>query len=199
MKDKQKLIYKIAILALLLIISTNIFAQKRLQKKYEKRIIGTWVLEEIELDNIDEIAQSMLDIQTSLLDDQIAQLEEQIKIAENEKDKEIFQTQLDESKMLRSEFTLEKIKEEFNNEFEKMYGEFKLEFTKNKSFKSYPEAGEGTWFISKDGTILATNDGEHDQNFTIIELTDKKLILFYDENSTDMSMKMKMTFQKKIK
>ncbi len=186
---------KINLLLIALLLVVTVSAQKR---KAEKRLIGTWTLKEIEIENADEVAQSVLDIQIDLLERQISQLEEMIKYIEDETEKETYVKQLEESKLQKSEFTLESIKEGFNEEFDNMKGAYKLVFNKDQSFKSPLDNKEGTWGVNKKVTELILTDEEGDTlySFYITELSKKYIYLILIERHGELEIIINFVFVK---
>ncbi len=160
----------------------TVSAQKR---KAEKKLVGTWILEEVELENIDELAQTFLDMQVGILEQQITQYEEMMKTIEDETEKESYVEQLEILKNQKAEFTLESVKEEFTKEFDNLIGTYKLTFNKDNSYESISEGKTGTWKINKKATELIIIEGERDVIFSITGLTKKKLNLFFVEEQRE--------------
>ena len=196
MKHKPTFLFKIAILALLLIFSTNIFAQKRLHKKNKKRIVGTWVLENVEIGNSDEVATKQMELYHDIINQQIASLKQQIEGIEDEEEKANLQAQIDEFNAEKLEYTKEKIIEEWDAMFEESLGEIELTFTKDGKAITGDETSE--WHISEDGKtlILETETNQNENEFIILELNKQQLILFIEEGEDENLMKFKMTFKK---
>ena len=185
----KKLFYSLAVIALISILSSC-------TPKPEEQILGTWTLDGVEIENIDEIAQSMLDLQTGMIDEQIALLEEQVATIEEEMEAELLQTQLDELTAQKAELTIENFKEEFNAQFEESKGKYKIEFLEDFTYKMTPDEEEGTWVLNEDGTELTFSGGDEDQALTITELTAENLVLRFEQGEAETKMVMIMSFVK---
>jgi len=179
--------------------------------KPEKLIVGTWGLETVEIINMDEYAQSMIDMQMPFIEMQVNQIKEQISSTEKEiqtlKDKkeieskysdlQTLQTQLDEANRQKTELTIEKVKIEFNSAFDSMKKEFKLVFNADKTYENVLEGAKGTWKISKDGKTLTTIDeNKKSDDLEIKELTKDKMRLYVSNSQGDMTIEMIMVFTK---
>jgi len=197
---------KIFFITIIIIYSLSInYAQK-----YEKLIVGKWQLSNVQLDNIEEYAQSILEMQQSSLDGQISQTKDHLSVLQNEintlknpkaieaKLKELtdLRIQLGELDSQRNEYSIEKVIIEFEKQFDKMEEEFKIIFYKNQTFENPVDATKGTYEISNDKKYLVTNtDGKSDK-IEIKLLEKEKMILFIDQAQSEQSIKMTLTFKK---
>jgi len=186
---------KINLLLIAILLVVTVSPQNR---RAEKKLVGTWTLENIYLENADEFAQTILDMQVDLLDKQIALIENMIKDVEYEDVKQGYVEQLENLKTQKEEFTLESVKEEINNEFDNLKGNLQLIFNKDKTYKNITEGNEqeGTWQINNEGKELIITENERDISFSISKLTKKKLEMTFAEEQAEMKMKMRMKFSK---
>ncbi len=193
---KTKNMKKINLLLIALLLVATVSAQNR---KAEKKLVGTWTLVEIELENADELAQTILDLQVGILEQQIIQLEDILKGIEDETEKETYIAQLEELITMNEEFTLESVKEEFTKELDNLKETYILVFNKDKSSKSLLDNKEGTWKLNKKATELTITEGESDIVFSITELTKNKLDMVFEEEQGEMKVIMNMVFTKNKK
>ena len=189
----KKLFYSLTFIALISILTSC-------TPKPEEQILGAWNLDKAELENIDEFAQNMINIQVGVLDEQIAQIETQIEALGEEAEElevETLQAQLDELLTQKSELTLDKFKEDFNAKFEELKEEFVLEVNVDKTYKKLPEDENGTWSLNEDASelTLTGEDGEA-RTFSVNELSAEKLVLKIEDGEAEMKMVMLMTFSK---
>ena len=165
-------------------------------KKFEKRLQGTWTLDSIELKNIDTLAKNIMDLQVGMVDMQISQLKETISATEDEDEIKTMQAQLNELLVQKSEFTIEKYKKEFNDQFQQLIGKFQIQFNKDKSFLVMPDEYEGTWSLNKKATELILIENNEERKITINELTKKTLVLKFEDGEAEMKIIMIMYFIK---
>ncbi len=184
---------KINLLLIAILLVVTVSAQN---KKAEKKLVGTWTLQEVEVENIDELAQSVLDMQVEILEVQITMLENFVNETEDEVEKQTYTEQLEELKSQKDEFTLEVIKESFTTEFNNLIGSLKLIFNKDKSYKSILDDKEGTWELYKKGKELIITEGDRDVVFEVLELSKTVLFLKIIENQGEIKIIMKMRFTK---
>ena len=187
---------KINLLLIAILLVVTVSAQNR---RAEKKLIGTWTLEEVELENMDEIAQKMSDMYADIFDPLIAQLEEMIESIKEEEDKKSYIGQLEDLKKEKEEHNLENLKKEITQEFDYLTGNVKYVFNKDKTFKSLLDDKKGAWKINKKVTKLTMTEGEEDIIFHISKLTKNKLFVTIIEEQGEMTMRMNMTFTKNKK
>lgn len=200
----KRLFYSLVVLAIVSVFTSC-------SPKPEELIIGTWQLTDVTINNMDEYAQGMIDMQMPFVDMQIQQITDQVTTAENElktiKDKKVIETknqelatlkaQLDEANKQKAELTVDKVKAEFTASFDEMKKEFKMIFNEDKSYENPLEGAKGTWAISEDGKVLTTTDetGKAD-SITITEISAEKLLLSIVNQQGEMKIDMSMTFAK---
>lgn len=192
----KKVFYPLAIIAIVSILSSC-------APKPEELILGTWTLEKAEVENVDEIIETVLKDATTTLDEQITQLEASIGTLEADENQdettavelEMYKAQLEELKYQKTEMTAEKLKADFEKNYEGMKG-MQLQFNEDKTYKSINDATEGTWSISEDATNLTITQEGSDVTFNIAELTDTKLAINYEETRDNITIKMATTFTK---
>lgn len=179
--------------------------------KPEELIIGTWNLTDVQIKNMDEYAQSMIDMQMPFIDMQVQQVNDQITALQNElktiKDKKVLEAknaelttlkaQLEEANKQKAELSVDKVKEEFNKNFDEMKKEFKMIFNEDKTYENVLEGAKGTWAITEDNKTLVTTDqsGKAD-SITIAEINKEKMTLTSSNTQGDMTIEMSMTFGK---
>ena len=186
----KNLFYTLAFIALISILTSC-------TPKPEEMILGAWNLEKSELENIDEFAQNMIDMQVLILDEQITQLQTQIDESSIEGEVETLQPQLDALLAQKAELTIEKFKEGFLPKLEEMTDGFVLDFAEDKSYTKLPENNKGTWDLNEDASeITITGDDGESKNFTITELSAEKLVLKIEDGEEEMKMVMIMSFTK---
>jgi len=177
------------LIAILLVVTAS--AQKR---KAEKNIVGIWTLQEVEVENLDELAQSIWNMQMVILEEQIILLENFVSETKNVDEKQTYKEQLEELKFQKDEITLERVKESFTTEFNSLIGSLKLVFNKDKSYKSILDNKEGTWELYKKGKELIITEEYKDVSFDVLELSKTILFLKIIENQGEIEMTIKMRF-----
>jgi len=200
----KKLFYSLVVLAVISIFTSC-------TPKPEELIIGTWALSDVTINNMDEYAQSMVDMQMPFVDMQVQQINDQIaplqESLKKEKDKKKIESinqeiqtltaQLDEANKQKAELTVDKVKADFTASFEEMKNEFKMIFNEDKSYENVLEGAKGTWAITEDGKILTTTDEQGvADSIAITEITKEKMVLTISNQEGEMKVDMTMTFAK---
>ena len=175
----KKLFYSLVVVALISILTSC-------TPKPAELILGSWKLDKVEVENLEELAQIQLDFQKGQADEQIASLNEQIEMEENEELKIAIQEQLDAQTAAKEELTLESLLKEANDYYDKIEGE--VTFTEDNKV-----AGdmEGDWAISEDGKTLTAGI-----EYEIRELNEKTLVIYYEEEKGENVIKTKNTYTK---
>ena len=184
----------IFIASLLLVNAQN--GKKVKLNKMEKKLVGTWVLSEMEFVNIDEFAKTYYDLQLEIYDEQIKYTEEQLELTENEEEKKSYQQQIDDYEAEKTKVSMEEIINEFNASFDEMLGVFKLIFSKDKTYENTQSEAIGTWFIDKNKSELHITEYETEIIFLIKILNKKELILYLEDGEAENLMQFNMTFKK---
>ncbi len=199
----KKVFYSLAILAFVTVFTSC--------SSPEKMIVGTWKLSDVQIENMDEYAQSILDMQTSMIDGQIQQVTDQVTAMEEElktiKDKKAIEAKNAELAGLKSQLegfntqkgsmNLESVKAEFQTQFDQMKEQFKMIFNADKSFENPVDGSKGTYEFSADKKSLITKDAEGKTDSIMITLLEaEKMVLSLDQSEGEMSLKMTMTFAK---
>jgi len=200
----KKMFYSLAVLALV-----TIFAS--CGKSPEKMIVGTWKLNDVQIENMDAYAQSILDMQTSMLDGQVKQVADQVTAMEAEiktiKDKKAIEaknaelaglkSQLDGFNTQKAGMTLESVKAQFQTQFDQMKEQFKMIFNVDKSFENPLDGSKGTYEFSADAKSLITKDAEGKADSIMITLLEaEKMVLALNQKQGELTLKMTMTFAK---
>jgi len=184
---------KINLLLVAILLVVTVSAQNR---RAEKKLVGTWTLENIYLENADEFAQTILGLYVGIFDQQISDLEDMIKEAENEDDKNDYITKLEEVKKQKEDYSLETIKSEFKQELDNLIGSLQFLFNKDKTYKNISDDIDGTWKINKKATELIVKEGEREVVFHISKLTKDKLFVTILEEQGEIKMTLNMEFKK---
>ena len=189
----KNLFYSLAFIALISILTSC-------TPKPEEMILGSWNLEKAELENIDEFAQNMIDMQVGIIDEQITQIETQLEALGEEAEElevETIQAQLDELLTSKDELTVEAFKEDFNAKFEELKEEFVIVVNADKTFSKLPEEDKGSWALNEDASELTLTDDDGEARvFVINELSAEKLVLKIEDGEEEMKMVMLMSFTK---
>ena len=167
--------------------------------KIEKKLVGTWVLSAIEVENMEEYAKPMLDLEHEYFDDQIEVLEGQLELIEDEDEKGTIQQEIKKIEAEKSEMTLESKINELNTIFADFVGKLKLEFYKDKKYKSIAEdeeTGSGTWFIDKKKSELHTTESNYEQVLSIITLSKIEVKFYAEEGEGESLLQFNMIFKK---
>jgi len=201
----KKTIYLFTILFFIIISSV------KKKKKYEKWIIGTWKLSDIQVVNLNTYVQVILDMQIKMLDGQIKQVEDQVIVLKSElktlKDKKLIADKnaqieslnitLKDFETQKSELTFESLNSEFQAQFDEMKQKFSLVFNKNKTFENLTDGSKGSYSFSSDKKKLITVTDENNKDEIFITSLDKnKLVLFLDQTEGDLNLQMTMIFLK---
>ncbi len=199
----KKLFFPLAILAIVSILSSC-------SPKPEEMLRGTWVLEDVEIVDIDNLSKVVYDQQIKefeqqlpAIEGQIAQIEEQIATSKEDKEKETLQSQLEvfnsdlvKFKEYMSALTVESVKEEMKGGINEFKGELKYSFGENSAFKNLLDESEGTWSITEDGKTLTITMEDRDTPHAVSELSEEKLTIVFEENQGEMKIKINMMFKK---
>ncbi len=190
----KKVFYSLAFVAIVSILSSC-------SQKPEEMLAGTWTLSEVNIEDIDMLAQTFLDLGIGQVDAAIAQVEEQIAaIGEETKDtkleKEALTAKIEQMKAEKGAMTLEAIKDDFSKGTEALVGTLQFVFNEDKTYKSLPDGIKGTWALNEDATSLTITEGDKDEIFIINNLSSDKLDITVETGQADMPVVMKMTFTK---
>jgi hypothetical protein len=200
----KRLFYSLVVLAVISIFTSC-------TPKPEELILGTWNLTDVQIKNMDEYAQSMIDMQMPFVEMQVTQINDQITAINEElktlKDKKVIETknaelqtlqaQMDEANKQKEELTIEKVKEDFTKNFDEMKKEFKMIFNEDKTYENVLEGAKGTWTISEDGKTLTTKDENGKEDAIVIdEIAKEKMVLSISNVQGEMTIEMSMTFGK---
>lgn len=189
----KRLVYSFILVA----VTTVFFA---CNESPEKKLIGKWSVESIDIENLDEIIQQLIDAQMPMIDEQIKQIDEQIAALENEEEKAALETQKAQIVAQKEKLTVDAMKEEYKSNFESMKN-VTIEYKEDKTYEMVAEGNteKGTWILSEDGKTLTSKtegaEGEGD-SVTIVELTAEKMIVSSEVTQGENTMKMKMTLKK---
>ena len=189
----KKIFFLLLILNFLLLITHSLYAQSDKKVKLnrmEKKLVGTWVLTEMNILNIEDVATAIYDMQQNMLDQQLESLNEELSTTEDEYYKKSIQAQIDEIEKSKEDLSIESIKEDANS----MNNDLSITFNEDKTYSSGFE-NNATWHIDQKKSEL------HITIDTVIILTIEKLelkkLILYSETpfSDSLIVQNRMTFK----
>ena len=190
----KKVFYSLAFVAIVSILSSC-------SQKPEEMLVGTWTLNEVNIEDLDALAQTFHDLGIAQVDFAIAQLEEQIAAIVDETEdtkleKEALTAKIEEMKIEKDAMTLDVVKDNLTKGSEGLVGTLQYVFNEDKTYKGLPDATEGKWALNEDATTLTITLGEKDMIFNIKELVADKLSVTIEETQAETVIKMDMIFVK---
>ena len=181
----KNLFYSIVIIALISILTSC-------TPKAEELILGEWVLENAEIQNLEEFVQNSIEMQKKAIDEQIAPMQAELDTSENEKP--ILKAKVEVLIQSKEELSAENLKTQITESVEEMKGVYTLTFTEDGRVTS--EGTSHDWKISEDGKILTRSTGDESIEIEILELTRSNLVMAFENKKGDDVLKWKWTFTK---
>ena len=163
---------------------------------FEELLIGTWMLQEVEIINIEDYVQSMIDMQIGMIDEEITTLTQQAETESDDSKKTKIQTEIENLENMKTQLSTEPMIEKSNNEFNGIIGIFQLIFYKDKTVKVLPDNKVNEWSVNENITELYITEIEHVTTFLILELSQEKLVLSYSQGEAENQLIVNMTFKK---
>jgi len=168
----------------------------------EKLATGTWKLDSVTVVNIDELVQSVVQMQMGPIEEQLNGLNEQIAKLDPKKEKVQIDALTESIKQLegqKAQVNPETVKADMMKNYNDLIGNTTFSFNEDKTYesKSFDMVEKGTWSISEDGkTITTVAEDASETSMMVDELTANKMVVSSEMPAGDMTVKTKFVCSK---
>ncbi len=191
---------------IILIFTLNAYSQN-----YDKKIVGVWILKDLQINNLPHLAQEMTDRQHESYKEDIAeyterifQLEEDIKILTDQEEIDEINQQIELNRQRIAEkseqmalITAESFMEDTKKSFNQSIGSMKLSFFADKKYiVSFDTEQEGTYSFTADNTGFIIYSNEKTDIFKIKKLNKKKFIFTFEDEFSDINIVFTYTLER---
>ncbi|MBR4264782.1 MAG: hypothetical protein IKQ46_01870 [Bacteroidales bacterium] len=163
----------------------------------ETKLIGTWVLSDIDYINLDKRCEVLVQHTKLEIDNRLMMINAELDSLNLNSDHKLLQKKRASLLEEKNNINEENFKKMYEAVKEQLEGHFQYKFTHSQKYfaSSDNETKEGSWEMRND-TIFTTHEGQDADVLIVKELTNSKLV-FEVETATEVPLVRVLTFKKK--